>query len=315
MASSSSNRDRQTARLLLSLLTSESNTLPEEVAAESIAKAREKQLDRLTALIEHEAPISMVILGFPAKSPNRKKTISDLPDLGEVEGLNRLNQLAEKIRRFYSPGAQIRICSDGHVFSDIVGVTETQTNQYQNSIDKILLEFQFSNLSTFSMAGRYQGETAEALRSQLMNDFALPLSTFHERVKTQLETRLLFNGMHRFLFEDLCELNPLHSRTQIRNAAKSSAYELMRRSQAFSKFIELAFPRALRLSIHPQLRNSLKIGIKLVPGADRWGTPWHNVLVYHKRSFHLRHRAEAESLGAQLKWFQGRYPYFELGGN
>ena len=52
-------------------------------------------------------PIGLVILAFPAKSPNRRKTLGPLPDLAEHLALNFLQLLCDQIRHFHPPGARI----------------------------------------------------------------------------------------------------------------------------------------------------------------------------------------------------------------
>lgn len=84
---------------------------------------------------------------FPAKSGNYEKTHSHLPDFGEVESLRRLNEVAARIGEVYAPGAEFVICSDGRVFSDLVGVKENDVTDYAKEIKLIALKFSLKHLT------------------------------------------------------------------------------------------------------------------------------------------------------------------------
>ncbi len=78
---------------------------------------------KLLPAVAARRPLELILPAFPAKSSNRAKTLGDLPDLGEQLGLARLQELCDEIRAVYAPGASVTICSDGRVFSDLVGVS------------------------------------------------------------------------------------------------------------------------------------------------------------------------------------------------
>jgi L-tyrosine isonitrile synthase len=102
------------------------------------------------------------------------------------------------------------------------------------------------------------------------------------------------------------------SRTQARNRSKDLAYEVIRRSNAWSRLIGVIFPEALRLSIHPQAPHSEKIGIVLTPAEDPWLTPWHGVVLLQADRFVLTRRADAESRGGRLVLREDRPSHFEI---
>ncbi len=299
----------QTARTINQLLESRGNYLPDlDVSSEHGAR-RARQAH---AFIASGKPIEMVILGFPAKSPNRQKTFSEHADLGEVEGLRTLQRLADDIRTVYSPGAKIHVCSDGHIFADLVHVSDPGIDRFQDEIDKIIVRFGFDSLSTFSARALYPRLKGNSLRGQMMKDFAAPLPEIKMECLANEDGRALFNGIHRFLFEDDLVLFPQLSRNQIRERSKQRAYEVIQRSQAFGKLVESQFPDAIRLSIHPHAAASPKLGIQLVPSPNRWATPWHNVLVMTDAGPCLMPRLEAERQGAALSFFDNQFAFFEL---
>lgn len=256
-------------------------------------------------------PIQMVLPAFPAKSSNREKTLGILPDFGEVLALKRLNHLCEKIEHIYDPGARLVVCSDGRVFSDLVQVSDEAVDDYSRGIDAILEEYQLDRLSTFNLENVFsEFATYDQMRQALVRNYAESLDRIRERVARDPEALSLFNGIHRFLFEDFVVLFPKLSRTQLRAATKNLAYEVIQRSNAWSRLVEGRFSSALRLSIHPQAGESAKIGIRLLPSNDKWRTPWHSTVLYDGHEYRLVRRQEAEKMNAVLTQADGKYPYY-----
>src|SRR5262249_26447016 len=128
------------------------------------------------------------------------------------------------------------------------------------------------------------------------------------------DERLLgtFNGIARFLFDDLQELHPGLSRSGVRQRCKELAYRMVQRSQAWGELVKDRFPGAVRLSIHPQPCHADKSGICLVETCDNWLTPWHGVAVRTGGRFVLMKRHEAEARGAVLVHKEGRPSHFVI---
>jgi len=249
-----------------------------------------------------------VLPAFPAKSPNRQKTLGPLPDFAEVLGLRRLNEMCRVQGR-----SELTICSDGRVFSDLVQVEDGQVENYAQRIRDIIDEEGLERLHTFHLEDVFPGISYDEMRARLTREFAEPTETIREKVKTTDEYRLLFNGIHRFLFEDRLVLSPEKSRNQVREESKSVAYDVIQRSQAWSRLVEEYFPAAVRLSIHPQVKGSAKIPVQLVPSPDPWATPWHNVALFDGRGYRLVKRKVAEAMGARLTLAEGKYAFFQMG--
>ena len=106
--------------------------------------------------------------------------------------------------------------------------------------------------------------------------------------------------------------HPEISRSQARKATRERAVEVVRRSDAWGQLVAAAFPRAVRLSIHPQPDVSAKIGIAMLASDDCWLTPWHGVAVVGGTEARLMHRAPAEELGAIPVVEDGRATHMEL---
>lgn len=278
------------------------------------AAENEVHLRKLKASVERNQPVRMVLPAFPAKSPNREKTASSLPDYGEVLGLLRLQNLCDEISALHAPGAEVVICSDGRVFSDLVLVSDSEVSAYGEGIREIIEDFQLTSLSTFGMEEVFEERDFAGMRSCLVEKFGRPVHEVRAAVLGSPSGLSMFNGIHRFIFEDRLVLFPELSRTKVREESKDVALRVIQRSNAWSALVEEFFPEALRLSIHPQAPSTAKIGFQLVSCGNRWGTPWHNVALNGPEGFRLVKRKEAEEAGAELAFIKGKYSYYSLEG-
>lgn len=258
--------------------------------------------------------LKFLLPAFPAKSPSPKKTAGIHPDMGEVLALTGLNEMCQKIAKAYAPGAEVIICSDGRVFSDVVMVSDEVIDQYSEWIDLIIKEFSLTHLSTFSMDDLYKELSGPELRERLVWKFAKSIDEIRFLVVNDDDFRNLFNGVHKFMVEDQLSLenNNGISKNQINKKTKTLTYELLRRSDAWSNLLLEEFGDTLRLSIHAYPLTHEKFGVKLVESSEKWATPWHNVAVKKDEQFELMHLSKALELGAKQKQFRGKYVYFEI---
>lgn len=253
------------------------------------------------AFIKHQQPIVLVLPAFPAKSGNRDKTLSALPDLGEQLAIARLNQMAAKISAIYKPGAKVIICSDGHVFSDIVQVSDQAVDEYQQAIKQLCQNKQYQHIQFFDLYDYYGQKTLPEIRAQLTENFGQSVSEIRQQVQQVEDEKKLFNGLHRFLYEDLKYFYPSKSRSAIQKLAKDKAYLTIQRSHAWSQLVANQFSYSIRLSIHPHDCHSNKITVQLIKSKNPWATPWHNVVVKTACGIQLLKKAQAIKLGAKLK--------------
>nr|AAZ39275.1 isonitrile synthase [uncultured organism] len=268
-------------------------------------------LSKVRRAIERREPIHLVLPAFPAKSPSRRKTFGPLPDKAEELALESLQSLCNAIQLLYAPGARLTLCSDGRVFSDLVGVTEEDVTRYGQEIRTMIRRLGLRSLDTFHLEDRFTGDTFQEMRDLMETQYAEPYAQFAARV--QKDNPILLNGIERFLLEERSPDAPALSKTQARKEARTRAIEVVRRSEAWGRLIAERFPSALRLSIHPQMPHSPKIGLRMgEQGKDLWITPWHGVAVQEAGGWTLRKREEAEALGAQLVEREGRPYYYTL---
>ncbi|VVC77156.1 hypothetical protein AQUSIP_24830 [Aquicella siphonis] len=254
--------------------------------------------------------ISFVLPAFPAKSSNFNKTVGPYPDMGERLSLKFLNNLCNEMTRFHAPGAKIIICSDGRVFNDLVLVSDANVSIYTNEISRIIYNDNLSNLTTYSLEDHYQSTDFVSVREQLVDEYGEIVDLIKGKVKANHHEKNIFNGIHRFIFEDQSAVMQYSSKNELRKSAKETAYKVIQRSNAWSRFVEKQFPDSIRLSIHPQSCGSKKLGIMLLKSTDHWATPWHRVAIYNGAEYVLMRRIEAENLGARAVYSNNRFSHY-----
>jgi pyoverdine/dityrosine biosynthesis protein Dit1 len=80
------------------------------------ATGREALKGVVSRFVDAGEKIELVFPGFPFKSPGKDRVLGTLPDFAEELLLHRLEMLASSIQDYYSPGAIVRIVSDGVVY-------------------------------------------------------------------------------------------------------------------------------------------------------------------------------------------------------
>lgn len=221
-----------------------------------------------------------------------------------------LQSLCDQMAHYYAPGAKITICSDGRVFSDAVAVVDQHVTEYRKGMHDVLTRLQASCIDVYGLDEAFPGRSHDGMRSELYAGYAQPVEKIRQQVKTDRTMNTMFSGIHRFMLEDLLFARPGKSRTAVREEAKPLAYEVIRRSSAWSDLVSERFPNRVRLSIHPQLPGAVKIGLHLCPTKDVRLTPWHGVALDTGKRFELMHREEAERRGATLVHRDGRPSHF-----
>jgi L-tyrosine isonitrile synthase len=277
-------------------------------------------LSKIISAVELGLPVTLVLPAFPGKSPNLTKVFGPLPDMAERRALEFLQQLCDQIKQYYSPGAQIILCSDGRVFSDVVGMRDEDVNAYQSELSKMIAELKLVSISAFSLDELYNDISFAEMRALLMKNYGESLEILQKAVSRgkdkdgsidDKEAHRLYCGITRFLLEDATFPGQQKSRTALQKECRSRAYEVIQRSKAWGQLVAVQFPDAVRLSIHPQSCGSTKLGIRLIE-PDNWVTPWHGVAVDVGGHFVLFKRSQAEELGATLIHREGRPSHYVL---
>jgi len=277
-------------------------------ADELCQKCLSHHLPKVISAVGKNKPVTFVLPAFPGKSPNPEKVLGHLPDFAEKLSLNFLGNLCRRVKEYYKPGVEIIICSDGRVFSDVVGMRESNLTEYQNELVKLINGMFLSDITTFNLDDVYKELSFSQMHDELMKRYGKSLDDLKDKVRSganfssspdERVTNSMYRGITRFLFEDSIYQGQTKSRTAIQKESRSRAYEVMGRSIAWSELIAERFPEAVRLSIHPQACGSRKLGIRLI-GNETWMTPWHGVAVETQSGYVLLKRSEADALGAEL---------------
>ncbi|MEU2793618.1 isocyanide synthase family protein [Streptomyces sp. NPDC007100] len=271
------------------------------------------QLDQLETLVAARRPILLTLPGFPCKSPNPAKVLGRLPDEGERLALRFLDRLCARIGELYAPGARLVICSDGHLFSDLIGVTDPDVDAYNDALRAMIRTAGLSHLTTFDLRDVYGDLPCDAKRAQVHARYAPSLDSLRAETRGAAtgdgETLRLYRGITRFLFEDATGFDG--TRSALQRACRTRAYGVIQRSRAWGALIADHHPGAVRLSIHPQPRGAEKFGIRLLDAPDAWMTPWHAcVLRRPDGSVRLMRAADAAKQG-QLTHQDGRPSHYE----
>ncbi|MBI2785778.1 MAG: L-tyrosine/L-tryptophan isonitrile synthase family protein [Legionella longbeachae] len=284
-------------------------------------KCSSLHLPKIISTVQRNKPVSFVLPAFPGKSPNPEKVLGFLPDHAERLSLKFLGALCEQIKKYYSPGIKIILCSDGRVFSDVVAMKESNVTDYQAELVRLIEDMSLSDISTFNLDKFYEGLNFEQMRDELMKVYGNSLDFLQSKIRNgakilasqeEQEANHMYRGITRFLFEDSIYPGQTKSRSTIQKESRSKAYEVVRRSNAWSELIAEHFPDSVRLSIHPQPCGAKKLGIRLISN-ESWMTPWHGVAVETKKGYVLLKRSEAEALGAELIYSSdGRPSHYKL---
>ncbi|WP_454780320.1 L-tyrosine/L-tryptophan isonitrile synthase family protein [Legionella sp. WA2022007384] len=128
-------------------------------------------LPKIISAVTQNKPVTFVLPAFPGKSPNPEKVLGHLPDLAERLSLRFLGNLCQRIKKIYIPGIKIILCSDGRVFSDVVGMVEEHVSAYQHELDKLIAELALTDVSIFNLDDFYQGLNFVQMREELMKHY------------------------------------------------------------------------------------------------------------------------------------------------
>ncbi|KAI0895451.1 Pyoverdine/dityrosine biosynthesis protein-domain-containing protein [Annulohypoxylon nitens] len=242
--------------------------------------------------------IELCLPAFPCKSSNFDKVTGRDPDRGELLALERLHSFVEAIEKIYDAGAKLWIISDGHVFSDCIGVDDATVDSYGLQLIKMNRAIGlrrgktdrvgFKSLVDLFEFQRYKNKQAklsqldippidhhvftqvtteaELCRRILMAGCQSQSSVLRARIDSQDSAILaLYRGFSRFMLEDLFyhPLIRVMSRSKQKKLSAKVAFEMIMRNQAYSNLVELLFPNHIRLSIHAHNNAGPKFGIQL----------------------------------------------------
>jgi pyoverdine/dityrosine biosynthesis protein Dit1 len=266
------------------------------------------QMRRINDFVREGATIVFTLPGFPCKSPNPGKVLGHLPDQGERLSLSFLNTLCTEIERIYPPGARLIICSDGHVFGDLIHVPDEHIDAYADELRIVIEQRGLSRLSVFDLRDVFGDLSHDTKRAHVHERHAPTLEALRAEIRADDHALALYRGITRFLFEDTAD--HAGTRSALQRECRDRAYGVIQRSRAWGDLIAQHHPRAVRLSIHPQPIGAPKFGIRLLDAPDVWTTPWHSAALHRTDgTWTLMPRKQAARLG-RLVQQDGRPSHF-----
>ncbi|GAB2719937.1 L-tyrosine/L-tryptophan isonitrile synthase family protein [Kitasatospora kifunensis] len=254
------------------------------------------QLRQLADFVTAGDQIVFTLPGFPCKSPSPTKVLGHLPDEGERLSLGFLNSLCAAVAQVYPPGASMVICSDGHIFGDLIHVPDQHIDAYADELAAMIRRERLHRLSVFDLREVLGELPYDEKRARVHAQYAPTVEELRAEVRVDEATLALYRGITRFLTEDTVGFEG--SRSALQRDCRARAYGVIQRSRAWGDLIAEHHTRSVRLSIHPQPRGAAKFGIRLLDARDAWTTPWHSTVVHRADGgWELMHRSEAERLG------------------
>lgn len=240
--------------------------------------------------------IECILPAFPCKSSNKNKVCGTVPDKGEELALKRLLKAAQEVQSFYPPGVKFWIVSDGHVFSDCIGVDDDIVSHYTSKLHQMyehigaksndaigfcgLNDIFFNGISTKQFDPAWVKEVevdhftgtkicsiSDVSRQILMKGCDTDAGKLRKEITTDGHPRLfLYRGFSRFMMEDLLLLPYFQdfSKKKLKKITSKIAFNMIKRNDAYSNLVELIFPHHVRISIHAHTNSGPKFGVKVI---------------------------------------------------
>ncbi|KAF5100322.1 hypothetical protein D0Z00_001290 [Geotrichum galactomycetum] len=184
------------------------------------------------------------------------KVATNVPDKGEELAMRRLINVCKIVKKIYPPGMKVWIVSDGHVFSDCIGVNDEVVDNYGIQLRKLyesitdgdhisfcsLPQLFTSNLHAFEenytedvILSHYLGTNidpqSETCRKILMSGCSTDPSILRSLIDNSDPAKLsLYRGFAKFMQEDLA-FHPVtmkSSRKACKKIASKVAFEMIK---------------------------------------------------------------------------------------
>ncbi|GME45907.1 Taurine catabolism dioxygenase TauD/TfdA [Neofusicoccum parvum] len=187
-----------------------------------IPQARDTFLPIIQRAVERQEPISLTLPAFPFKSPNTEdKVLGVLPDKAEEVSLKHLQGFCDNIKDTYAPGAELTIVSDGIVYSDLLGVSDSTVWEYGERLRQMAIELDctsvhFARLSMMpSLKGKLPADlldyadtasyekVAPMVRDQLVATFSDRDYDVNKHIAADESVKATYMGYLKYLSRDL----------------------------------------------------------------------------------------------------------------
>ncbi|KAI1353926.1 Pyoverdine/dityrosine biosynthesis protein-domain-containing protein [Xylaria sp. FL0043] len=274
----------------------------------------------VTKKIMTNAPITMLLPGFPFKEESEALVLGQMPDFGEELALAHLQGLCDNISAIYENGANIIVCSDGLVYNDLLGVSEEIVWEYGEALRATAARKELHNIKFIrlwdvldytSKAQINQEhlikdrvhylEQAASIRQELLRSYSDEQFNASATVKVDEDyaaTRAAYIGI-------------LSKKATIRSP-ESTSEQMITRGKAYGTALRLKFPDYVRLSIHDS-NGKGKLSLTLIPSPGEKGViglmPWRSAVAVDADGSYRAVYPEQVRDTHELVYNNGR-PYF-----
>lgn len=294
--------------------------------------------DRIEAAVRNGEPVPFLVSAFPFKVPAPHKTFGGPhADFAEEVSIRHLYHFLRGIERVYPPGARLTIASDGHVFRQVwnswYDVSEADVFGYQAEVRGFIkLVGAEDHISVWDLADAFPGDSIDSKRTQMLDAHVSLEETIRRvRIPGTVENAQ-YVGQKGYFFHDgassprrvevverlLAEMGVQdadpRSNKSLDRVAKWLAQKAIHLTEAWGGRFEREFPNAARISVHDYPRDfRLKVGFYMTPAREMNITPWHGVVVLHRKTgrLELMFRKDAEAANYELVFKDGRPYRFE----
>ena len=260
---------------------------------------REILVSLVNDFVSSNKPITFVLPSFPFKSQNRDNTLGGLPDMGEQIALEVLNSLCNNIKKIYEPGVDFVLASDGRLYSDLVGVSDSTVNAYREKLLRMNKAIcKDSCLRWFSLDEGIKEDEGLDVREILERDYSDGIEGVMEEVKKDRDYLRLYIGFKNFALSEIKAQKSDCSNREMVRMAKNIAKKMMVRNFANARLLKKSFPKMIRLSVkHHDTRKGL-FAVNLMKTHNDVGTPWLNSVVRMESGKYVYIKAkEAREMG------------------
>lgn len=270
---------------------------------------KEVFIQKLLHFILNNQTIQFVMLGFPFKSTNsRDKVLGILPDYAEELSIQTFLKFTEMIKNIYSPGAIINIASDGYVFNELLGVSDSIVQQYK----EICLSFANGNscFQILDLNDFYSQLMLSDKRNRLFQQFGIDEQMLQAKILYDPDVNYLYKGMVIFMQEEIAPRQEWVSNNQHHKAAKKLAKEMMLMNEAYSNLVKHEFSNNIRLSMHPSVNNGAKYSFQMISPESKHSA-WHStVLISKTNNITTTHKRDALLLPDYELVEKNNQPYY-----
>jgi len=232
-------------------------------------------VQQIARFVAQEKPINMLVVSFPFKSRNHeKKTVGDLPDMAERKSLEYMQEILEKIKTVYQPGAQLTVFCDGIAFAQFLDISQPMVLAYEKTLKQLGADL--PNITFYTSTDFMHDHKLTQLDD--INTVIDACDPGNAALQASIKP-VVGIARKRFALEF-----DYHDGEKIlaHQTLDEIVFGILQRENRLRTYLSKAFPaeQFLRLTVHFSGDVSKKFGVKLSPDSDI--TPYHGVLVEDK---------------------------------